>query len=370
MVIFCVTNKVKIEKKTLERLYWTEKLSTVQIAKRLGCGKTTVDNRLHIYNLRVRNHSEAGKLVERKEKYKIPSEELKKLYHIKKLSMQQIADKYGIHDSSTIWNKFRKYKIDSRTVQDGIKLAIPRRSRSIAKSSIKYPKKIFSGDLLEKSYLFGFSAGDLHITKRRYGATIRMTTTTTKKFQVELVKSLFEKYTSVRISQSKSGQYSISCNLDLTFDFLLDYKSDKIPWWAIAHFENFLAFLGGYIDAEGHFGTDNSIGVFALSSYDKNILFQIARMLKKSGISLEGPRLTVKKGHVDKRGVIWKGDLWMIRIRKMRELYQFISFIKPYVKHKKRHNDLISVEKNLLSRTKRINLHEKNIPYNTSILPQ
>jgi predicted DNA-binding protein YlxM (UPF0122 family) len=348
-----------IPKHVLESLYVNKKLSTIKVAKKLNCSKSTINEKLSRYGIKIRNHVGAGKLrTDFKEKYKIPIKMLKELYYNKKLSMQQIADKYGVY-ISLISHRFKKHKLKSRTVEEGIALAIPRRSINVGKAVIKYPKKPFSNNLLEKAYLFGFAAGDLYVNKKKYGSTVRVETSTTKEVQVELVKDLFEKYTHLGISKNKDGQYQISCNLHDSFDFLLAYNKDKIPTWILKNDNIFLSFLGGYIDAEGHFGAPCNIGNFILGSYDKGILFETSNRLRRFGIIVEGPKLTVEKGHVDKRGVKWNGDMWGIRIRRMRELYKFISLIKPYIKHKKRYNDMINVKNNLLSRTRRINLNEE-----------
>ena len=349
--------KIKISKKRLKNLYINQKESTRQIAKLFHCGKSTINSRLKNYGIKIRNHSEALKLIKRDDIYKIPLKELKDLYYNKKLSMQQIADKYNLKHTSTIHHKFKKYKINSRTKEEGIKLSIPRRSRSIANAVIRYPRKSFSGNSIEKSYLLGFAVGDLYINKRKYGTTIYAQTSTTKKVQVDLLKDLFKKYTKVRIYKSKFNQYNISCSLDESFKFLLKYKEDDIPDWASINKNNFLSFLGGYIDAEGHFGVPNGYGTFIIAGYNKNVLFKIGNILGNIGIKIEGPRMTTKKGHIDKRGVIWNNDMWEVRIRRKKELYNFILLIKPYIKHKKRYNDMIKVEENLINRNKRVKVN-------------
>ena len=358
-----------IPKEVLEDLYLKKKLSTLKIAKIVNCGKSAIHNKLKKYGINTRNHSESGKVrTDFKERINLPTEKLKELYHDKKLSMQQIADIYGVN-SSLINKRFKKYNINSRSLKEGIYLSIPRRSKSISKSLIKYPRHSFSGDLLEKSYLFGFAMGDLYVTKKKYGENIIVQTSTTKKDQLDLVDNLFNKYTHIRLFKSKFGQYNIHCNLDNSFAFLLDYKQDKIPEWVLNEKTNFLSFLGGYIDAEGYFGIYNNVGVFIIGSYDKEILFGITNTLMNLGIVVEGPKLTTKEGHIDKRGVRWHGDVWEIRIRRMRELYKFISLIKNYVKHKKRYDNMISVENNLLSRTYRIKLSPESSK-SLNILPK
>ena len=83
--------------------------------------------------------------------FNISAEELKELYHNRKLSLYQIAKIYNCSPSA-IFYKMNKFKIPLRELFEAINLTIPRRSRSVAKAVIKYPKKIFSGNLMEKSY--------------------------------------------------------------------------------------------------------------------------------------------------------------------------------------------------------------------------
>src|SRR3989344_887859 len=186
-----MTKKIKIFEEELKELYLNQKESARQIAKLFHCGKSTINSRLKDYGIKIRTHSEALKLIKKDDKYKIPLNELKDLYYNKKLSMQQIADKYNLKHNSIICYKFKKYGINSRTLEEGIKLSIPRRSRSIAKSAVKYYRKPFSKNLIEKSYLLGFASGDLYITKKEYGTTIYVQSSTTKEVQVDLIKNIF-----------------------------------------------------------------------------------------------------------------------------------------------------------------------------------
>ena len=280
---------------------------------------------------------------------------MKYLYYKKYLSTQQIADLYKIPFSSTIFAKFRKYNIPLRSVEESIRLSTPRRANSAAKSLIKLPRNPFSNNILEKAYLLGFTMGDLHVDKRKYGETIYVGFSTTKKDQLDLIKSLFERYSLIRIHSNKYNNYQSIIGLDKSFEFLLQYKKKRVPKWVFGR-EKFLHFLAGYIDAEGHFGVPNNVGQFIIASYDKHLLFEISKILKQLKIDVEGPKLEIKKGFIDKRGVRCNGDLWKIRIKRMKELYRFISLVKPYIRHKKRYNDMMNVEKNLLSRTTRIDV--------------
>ncbi len=359
--------KPKISKETLFNLYHTRKLSTRKIARIVHCGKTYIETLMKKYGIKARTKSETSKMIPHRFKYKIYKRTLEKLYLREKLSMGQIAEIYKTR-SPTIYNIIKRVGIPTRSFEEGNKMSIPRRSIKIAKSNIIYPKRPFSGNQIEKAYLFGFTAGDLYIKKRKYGATIRMETCTSKKEQVELVRNLFKKYTHVTISNSQE-KYQISCNLDLSFSFLLDYKKDIIPDW-INDNKCLFSFLGGYIDAEGHFGVSKGIGRFSLSTYDKRIINSIYKRTKKLGINFTKPRISFMAGYTDKRGIKNKKDLWVIRTNRIRELYKFILIIKPFIKHKKRYKDLLAVEINLFERNRRINLNEekKEILHNYSNL--
>ncbi|HDQ59879.1 MAG TPA: hypothetical protein ENN30_01655 [Candidatus Woesearchaeota archaeon] len=83
--------KLYFSKRKLENLYLKEKLSTVQIAKRLGCGKSTVWVKLKQFGIKTRNRSETSKMIKHPTKFKISKKELIKKYHKEKLSHYQIA---------------------------------------------------------------------------------------------------------------------------------------------------------------------------------------------------------------------------------------------------------------------------------------
>ena len=146
---------INISIEELRRLYELEMLSSRQIAKRYICNKNTILELMKKYGIRARSKKETSKMINHPIKYKISKEELEILYSNKKLSMQEIADIFGTC-SSVIYAKIKKYGIGPRTFNEGNRLSIPRRSKNIAKSIIKYKKADFSGDILEKSYIIGF----------------------------------------------------------------------------------------------------------------------------------------------------------------------------------------------------------------------
>lgn len=346
---------VHISKEDLERLYWKEKLSTREIAGRFGYGKSTVEAKMKKYGIAARSRSKAAKLFPRTEKYKIPKEKLEELYWRQKLSVYKIAKLYNCSPSG-IFHKFKKFNIPRRTDVEGIILTNDERCRKIAKAVTNHPRKDFDGSEQEKSYLIGFSSGDLHVVKKKYGMTIYVYCQSTKKEQIILLKKLFNRFGHIWIKKGKKNtkngikeDFRFAAYLNLSFDFLLN-KEDKIEEWILENNRHFLSFLGGYIDAEGSFGVYNGFGEFALGTYDKNVINQAYNKLKSFGVETTPPRITIKGGYIDKRGVKTSEDLWRLRITRKDELHNFVNLIEPYTRHPKRKRDLLKVKKNVNSR--------------------
>lgn len=346
---------VHVSQKSLEKLYLKDKLSTRKIAKIYRCGKSTIENKLKKYKIVARNKSEALKLVPRAEKYKISKEKLQKFYKDKKLSTYKIAEIYNCSPSA-IFYKLKKFNIPRRTDIEGIILTNNKRCRKIAKAVSRYTKKDFDGSETDKAYLIGFRLGDLHVTKKKYGETIYISSYTTKKDQVTLMNNLFRRFGHILITKNKKvtkrgkkENYHFMAHLNPSFDFLVN-KKDGIDKWILEKDNYFLSFLAGYTDAEGSFGVYNGFGSFALGSYDKNIIHQIHKRLKSLNIKTKAPRIMVKGGYIDKRGVKTFRDLWSLRIRRKNELHKFIDLIEPHIKHLKRRGDLLKVKENIISR--------------------
>jgi hypothetical protein len=333
--------KVIISENNLRELYLNQKLSSRQIAKKCNYGKTAILERMKLYGIKARTKSETSKMINHPIKYKIFPQQLRYFYFVKKLSINQIAKKYNCYPS-VIFNKFLKYEIQRRNLSESVKLTNNSRCKNISKAVTKYSKKNFSGSFIEKAYLIGFRLGDLHIRKNKYGQTIYVQSWSTKIEQIKLMKKLFRNYGHVLITRRSDDDVGFTCYLNQSFNFLLK-KEDNIENWIIENNDYFLSFLAGYIDAEGSFGVYNGYGSFFVGSYDKNIIHQIYEKLNSIGIKPQKPRICVKAGYVDKRGVTTHKDLFGFKIRRKEELRKFISLIKPYIKHEKRLRDLIKV---------------------------
>ncbi len=346
---------VGLSKRKLEELYVKQELSCRKIGKLLGYDHTTVSRALKRYGLKLRSKSEEGKLIKHSIKYKISKGRLKELYWGKNLSPYQIAKKFNC-SPSCIFYKMKKYGIPLRKLKEAIELSIPRRSKTLARSIIKYERKDFNGPGADKAYLIGFRLGDLHVRKNKYGETIYVSSATSKQEQLDLMELLFSGHGKISKYKLKSGCIQFNCNLNSSFDFLLK-KEDAIPDWILSDKGSFIAFLAGYIDAEGHFGVYNNFAEFSVSSYDPNILSSICKKLNEFGIRCSKPKIGVEEGYVDKRGVRWNGTIYRLRITRKEELLKLINLIKSSIKHAKRFNDLCKAEENITERNKRIQLH-------------
>lgn len=93
------------------------------------------------------------------------------------LSSIEIAPRYGCH-SQTIINRLREYNIPVRD-----------RASASAIAKIAYPRRDFSGDLVEKAYLLGFRQGDLHVNwVNEGGRMIRVECASTRREQIDLIR--------------------------------------------------------------------------------------------------------------------------------------------------------------------------------------
>jgi len=347
-----VRDMVEISKEELEDLYLHQKLSCRNIGKLLGCTGNKVSQLLKQSKIKFRTKQEEGRLIKHPIKYKISKNELEVLYWKNKLSSYQIARLYGC-SPGCIFNKMDGFKIPLRKLKDAIELSIPRRSRSIARSTIKHKKSDFNGSKEDKAYLIGFRLGDLHVQKNKYGETIYVSSGTSKQAQLDLMNLLFENYGYISMYKLKTGCIQFNCYLNMSFDFLL-LKEDKIPQWILDNNKFFISFLAGYIDAEGHFGVYNNFAEFSIGSYDANILFSIYQKLNEIGIYCNEPKIRTLEGFVDKRGVRWNGTMYRLRLTRKDDLLNFIRLIKPHIKHAKRFNDICKAEINIIERNKSI----------------
>src|SRR3989338_10212019 len=219
--------EIKIPQNPLKSFYENKKLSIRKLAKIYNCGATTIQRKLHRYNVRVRPSMSI--------RLDVPKSRIKFLYEEKRKSTIQLAKIYSC-SCATILNRFREYNI---------------KTKDASEAHIKYHKNDFSGDLAEKAYIIGFRIGDLHVRKYEpNGKIISVECASTQPEQVALFHKLFKKYGYVRISvPNRRNVVRMQCALNQSFQFLLK-KEDIIEQWILSDGKLFFAFLAGYIDSE------------------------------------------------------------------------------------------------------------------------
>lgn len=321
--------KVFISQKLLRELYLSQNLTTYQIAEKIGVCQATIWKRLHEFNIKARLCYTPVVFTK---------EQLEKWYLTDKLSTWEIEKRFG-HSRSTIHRKLKEYGLETR---------------NIAVSHIRFPRKDFSGNILEKAYLVGFRIGDLNVTKcGPKSETIAIKCATTKQGQIELFKNLFSKYGHIIQGQpTKSGKINIQANLNLTFSFLLDKGLGSYKW-VFNNKDTFFAFLAGFSDAEGSFFITQGKGMFSLGNYDKPLLLKIKKSLEQ--FEIETPKLGTYYQIKRKRygGYLSKSDYYTLSCSKKIYLLKLLYLLRPYVKHPDKLRKARIIEDNISERNLR-----------------
>ena len=222
---------------------------------------------------------------------------------------------------------------------------IPR--RELSEAITRHKRENFSGKPVERAYLIGLRLGDLWVRKNKPGPkskTIVVSCHTTRLEQLDLIHSLFSAYGHVQITHPSDDSWQILCYLNSSFEFLLP-KDDRVPAWVLVDSSQFLAFLAGYVDAEGSFCIDcNGRASFQLKSCDIGILNEISAFLNsRLGLSCHPPRLAQSRGSPTGRGYRLKKEAWVFSIGSKQTLNRFCVLIKPYLRHRKRKGDLENI---------------------------
>jgi hypothetical protein len=152
----------------------------------------------------------------------------------------------------------------------------------------------------------------------RHGRAIRVKMSTTHPAMTRLFRNLFEKHGPIyeypRESALTGFEWSLDCDLDASYSFLLDIgkSADEV----MVDDDQFFDFLAGFFDSDGsiYFHRKKMHGAFEFSLINMNepLLRKISARLSKFGFS---PHL-VKSKQKDERGVlngadyIWRLTLW------------------------------------------------------------
>lgn len=328
---------LKFTKSQLEELYVGKKLSLNQIGEKFGCNGTNILYWLKKFDI--------GRRPAYRRKVDIPKSVLEDLYWNKNLKTQEIAELYGIKRGGTILKKMKKLGIPSKTVSQA--------------STIKF-KRSFDGDLEEKAYFLGLRAGDFHA--KRIKNCVRVQTTTTHQAQKDLLRNSFKKYGEFRKYLSKNeareDEWFIYVDLNSSFDFLLN-KPEKIPDWILEDDVLFYHFFSAYIDCEGNCHLSRTHEVHSRFSLrlrvsDKVILENIKTKLEMLNYN---PLyyLDRRKGQYAPYGR-YNNDIYNLTLGRKNEV---ISIIKKILKIS-RHTEKI--------RKMKIMLENKDCPYSKIII--
>jgi len=260
-----------------------------------------------------------------------------------KIKQMYLTNKYTCADLSTIFG-CTDVAVRNHLVAQGIKL------RPRGKWKFKYPKKPFSGSILEEAYVLGFRIGDLNVFKEwPQSRAITVRSHTTQQVQVNLFESIFSKYSTVVTRKMKDGTFSSTCFLDLSFDFLLQknavpkkYEKNKKAAWA---------FIAGYTDAEGNIILNQGKARFKIDSYDLFVLSWAHRFLIKQGINSKLRRIGVMGEPVKRNSTIrWNADLWRLNVNSAESLKILLKELKPYLRHETRVSHAEIARKNIEQR--------------------
>jgi len=229
--------------------------------------------------------------------------------------------------------RLRVFKIKTRSIQEGKALTKPR-----------YPRKNFYGNKQDKSYLIGFRLGDLYVRKAHLNSpTIQINLNSTRSEQVELMKNLFAPFGHVGISRpDKAGATKVRAYVNCSFEFLVP-KNKALDSWILKSKKNSIAFLAGYVDAEGSFGlSPRNQPFFSMKSQDKEIMKSIqARILPSVGIDTK--LQFVRSAGSIMNNIRCNKDVYGIFIYNKQHLGLLLSALLPLLKHSKRRVDALKV---------------------------
>jgi hypothetical protein len=317
----------EIPEDEVRRLYCDERLSTSQIARRLGWSDTAVRNRLIALGIPRRTPWARNAVA-------CDIDEVQRLYVDERLSAMAISKQLGCSERSIL----------RRLIAAGIE----RRPDGAVQ---KYARHDFSGDPAEKAYLIGLRIGDLNV-ELKAERTILVKCTSTRSEQIELFRTVFERYGHVytdeaTLARRKRQSIGMQVALNLTFEFLLE-KDDCVPDWILdGPDEVFFAFVAGYMDAEGYIRTYLPRGYrtpqvrVEIRSYDGILLDELAEELNRRGVTCPPADVRVEAGYVNGAGVRSNGVTWGIGIFKRRSLLRLFERIDRYLRHPRRRRDML-----------------------------
>jgi hypothetical protein len=266
------------------------------------------------------------------DKQKLTKAFLQKVYITDRLSTWTIEKEYG-YSRCTVYSSLKKFGIPTR---------------SIAESHVSYPRKNFSGNKVEQSYLIGFAIGDLRVRNHNKikSETISIACGSTKQAQIDLIYSLFSQYGRVWVGKpDKRGAINIEAYVNTSFAFLL--PDQRSYTWCGKKSSTFLAFLAGFTDAEGSFFITNNQARIAWGNYDNDILLFIKEQLGSLHITSSNIHTDKLQGHVGSHGYARNKNYHHLAITQKVMVSELLKQLKPYLKHQDKLKRLAVLEKNI-----------------------
>ena len=148
--------QIEISETELRRLYEQEGLSQREVAKTLGCSRTTIADRMREYGIQPRPPHVLPR-------FDITKHDLGRLYQDEKLSQEHIAAIYGC-SQALVWLKMREYGIPSRSHAEA----------GILASGYGHLRRDFDWDQVTRAYYIGFCRGDIHARMRHERTLLRL----------------------------------------------------------------------------------------------------------------------------------------------------------------------------------------------------
>lgn len=338
-------HRVPLSAAELRELYVTQGKTMTEIAAQFGVGESSVRRELHKQGIVSRPRGPKGS--KESAHLTLTADTLRELYVECQRSIPQIAELYGCANE-TIRQRLLKHDIPIRSF-----------SRAHLVQHGTYNEyRDFDGDDCEKAYLLGFRLGDLHVRREKAASEVISISCGSSKYeQIELIQQLFAPFghltfsRHVRLNFNGLLYHFVRCSLNESFEFLLNYSSE-LPGWILDRDDVFVAFFGGFTDAEGSFqirktGGNTPGGRYSLKNTDKRILEQCREKLLSMRVQCTGLQLAYKGGWTSKRGVHANKDLWSFNIEQKESLLKFIALISPYIRHAKRRADMERVRQNV-----------------------
>ena len=257
------------------------------------------------------------------------------LHNDKGMSLNDVAKLIGNKTSGyTSW-LFRQLGVKCRPFEEA-------RLRGIREKRRKYERKPFDGSDEDRAYLLGLRHGDLSVS-RPWKDVVRVSTSTTHPAMSELFHSLFDPYGHVYQhprykKDTKSYEWNLQVIVDNTFDFLLEDR-DAVWKWVAERESTLLAYLAGFLDAEGTISINAARLLISMdvAYYNTNVelITFVFHSLKGLGFRPSPPYLDKKRGFVTPGYHIeMKRDYWRVVLSRFEECKRLLGRLP--IKHREK----------------------------------